>query len=186
MTLDEFMALSRGNKGGDQRKFAYFFSNLDALPPSVQADVGDRCALPSSPPPAAANASLFVFIVVLRSFLAGGSHRSFLTVGWRLVWETNVWVGGPLIRTPTHYDLLHNFYVQVQGPPACAVCVCGGACACASGGGRRAQEVPAVLARAVAVPLPVPPVAPLDPHVAGGPGRAGAPVRRQRLRRVPR
>lgn len=82
MTSDEFMALSRGNKGGDQRKFAYFFSSLDALPASVQVDVGDQ---------------------------------SFLTVGWRLVWETNVWVGGPLIRTPTHYDLLHNFYVQVQG-----------------------------------------------------------------------
>jgi hypothetical protein len=42
-------------------------------------------------------------------------RRSFLTVGWRKVWETNVWMGGPLIRTPTHYDLLHNFYVQVQG-----------------------------------------------------------------------
>ena len=51
MTSGEFMALSHGNKGGDQRKFAYFFSNLDALPASVQADVGDRCALPSSPPP---------------------------------------------------------------------------------------------------------------------------------------
>uniref|UniRef100_A0A6B2LAI5 JmjC domain-containing protein n=1 Tax=Arcella intermedia TaxID=1963864 RepID=A0A6B2LAI5_9EUKA len=40
---------------------------------------------------------------------------SFLSVGWRPVWETNLWMGVPPIRTPIHYDLLHNFYVQLHG-----------------------------------------------------------------------
>jgi hypothetical protein len=183
MTSDEFMALSRGNKGGDQRKFAYFFSSLDALPASVQADVGDRCVLP---PPPRANASFFVFIVVLRSFWRVAQVVSY---GGVAAGVGNERVGGrpahphahPLRPAP-----------QLLRPNPRFACVCGGACACAIANSsvlcvvwRRAQEVPVVLARAVAVPLPVPPFAPLDPHVAGGPGRTGA-VRRQRLLRVPR
>ena len=73
MTSGEFMALSHGNKGGDQRKFAYFFSNLDALPASVQADVGDRCAWPSPPPTLRSLSSLSCFVLFRPAGRAGRS-----------------------------------------------------------------------------------------------------------------
>jgi hypothetical protein len=51
MTPDEFVALSRRNNQPSRststesqlpHKYAYFFSHLDDLPASIQADVGDR------------------------------------------------------------------------------------------------------------------------------------------------
>ena len=30
-------------------------------------------------------------------------------------WQINMWAHHPNITTPLHYDLLHNFYVQVYG-----------------------------------------------------------------------
>ena len=39
----------------------------------------------------------------------------FLTVGWSPPLEVNVWIGTAGMTTPTHYDLVHNLYVQVTG-----------------------------------------------------------------------
>eukprot|EP01125_Pyxidicula_operculata_P021363 TRINITY_DN8188_c0_g1_i1.p1 TRINITY_DN8188_c0_g1~~TRINITY_DN8188_c0_g1_i1.p1 ORF type:complete len:482 (-),score=72.37 TRINITY_DN8188_c0_g1_i1:170-1615(-) len=39
----------------------------------------------------------------------------YLTIPWRTIWETNVWVGNQYMTTPAHYDVLHNFYVQISG-----------------------------------------------------------------------
>ena len=38
---------------------------------------------------------------------------SFLTLPWRQIWEINLWMGAPSLTAPIHYDLLHNFFVQV-------------------------------------------------------------------------
>eukprot|EP01104_Vermistella_antarctica_P013858 TRINITY_DN4265_c0_g1_i2.p1 TRINITY_DN4265_c0_g1~~TRINITY_DN4265_c0_g1_i2.p1 ORF type:complete len:583 (+),score=131.90 TRINITY_DN4265_c0_g1_i2:110-1858(+) len=38
-----------------------------------------------------------------------------MTVEWRQAIERNVWMGSPRATTPTHYDLVHNFYTQIRG-----------------------------------------------------------------------
>ena len=40
---------------------------------------------------------------------------SFLTQPWRKVLEVNMWSGTDNVTTPLHYDVTHNFYVQVKG-----------------------------------------------------------------------
>jgi len=40
---------------------------------------------------------------------------SFLTQPWRKVLELNMWSGTDNVTTPLHYDVTHNFYVQVKG-----------------------------------------------------------------------
>jgi hypothetical protein len=125
MKSDEFMALSRGNKGGDQRKFAYFFSNLDALPASVQADVGDRCALPSSPPPR-------------QRFVLCPHCRASFFFCWRVAQVVpdrgvadgvgNERVGGRAAHPHAH-PLRPAPQLLRPSPRFACVCVCGGACA---------------------------------------------------------
>eukprot|EP00939_MAST-03C_sp_MAST-3C-sp1_P003183 g3183.t1 len=40
---------------------------------------------------------------------------SFLVQPWRKVLEINLWSGTDNITTPLHYDVTHNFYVQIRG-----------------------------------------------------------------------
>eukprot|EP01091_Cochliopodium_minus_P020207 TRINITY_DN8753_c0_g1_i1.p1 TRINITY_DN8753_c0_g1~~TRINITY_DN8753_c0_g1_i1.p1 ORF type:complete len:441 (+),score=93.21 TRINITY_DN8753_c0_g1_i1:12-1334(+) len=37
-------------------------------------------------------------------------HRS-----WRPPLEVNLWIGTPLVTTPLHFDMVHNFYTQIRG-----------------------------------------------------------------------
>jgi len=43
------------------------------------------------------------------------SDVSFLVQPWRKVLEVNLWSGSNNITTPLHYDVTHNFYVQIRG-----------------------------------------------------------------------
>ena len=38
-----------------------------------------------------------------------------VTVSYSPPLEVNVWLGTPTLTTPAHYDMVHNFYTQVQG-----------------------------------------------------------------------